>query len=92
MRWLGLPEAPHRGYHSAPALFGGVRDGDEVWRELAPLIAALRQQFQPDVVLAPQGLGGHVDHAVSLEALLAEHGGGARREGWMTGNPWPLPA
>ncbi|MFC7688480.1 hypothetical protein ACFQY5_01360 [Paeniroseomonas aquatica] len=36
-------------------------------------------------------LGGHVDHAVPLEALLAEHGGGARREGWIAGNPWPLP-
>ncbi|MDB5371847.1 MAG: 6-hydroxynicotinate reductase [Belnapia sp.] len=36
-------------------------------------------------------LGGHVDHAVSLERLLAEHGGAARHEGWMPENPWPAP-
>lgn len=77
LRWLGLPEAPHRGYHSAPALFGGVRDGDEAWRDLAPLIAGLRQELQPDVVLAPQGLGGHVDHLQAIRAVLEAPGPGA---------------
>jgi hypothetical protein len=37
-------------------------------------------------------LGGHVDHAVPLERLLADYGPEARHEGWIAGNPWPLPA
>ena len=36
-------------------------------------------------------LGGHVDHAVPLERLLADYGEGARRESWRAGNPWPAP-
>ena len=70
LRWLDLPEAPHRGYASAPALFGGVRDGDGVWRDLARIVAALRDELQPDLVLAPQGLGGHVDHLQTIRAVL----------------------
>lgn len=77
VRWLGLREAPHRGYHSAPALFAGIRDGDEAWRELAPLVAALRQELQPDLVLCPQGLGGHVDHRHMIRAVAAGPGPGA---------------
>ena len=96
LRWLGLPEAPHRGYHSAPALFGGVRGGDDVWRELAPLIAALRQEFQPDLVLAPQGLGGHVDHLQAIRAVGEAPGPGAlafyRDTPYAIRNPQALPS
>jgi LmbE family N-acetylglucosaminyl deacetylase len=64
-RHLPLPEAPHRGYRSAPELFAGVRPGDEVWREV-------RQALEPlgsDLLLAPQGLGGHVDHLQVVRAV-----------------------
>lgn len=62
---LDLPEAPHRGYPSAPDLFAGVHDGDEVWREVA---AALADQTA-DLWLGPQALGGHADHLQVLRAL-----------------------
>ena len=55
---LDLPEAPHRGYASAPDLFAGVHPGDDVWRDVATRLAVL----EADLWLAPQGLGGHVDH------------------------------
>ena len=70
-RWLGLPEAPHRGYESAPALFGPVREGDEIWRPLADLVAGLLDELRPDAVYAPQGLGNHVDHQQAIRAALA---------------------
>ena len=55
LRWLDLPEAPHRGYGSAAALFGAIREDDAMWRPLAGKIAALLGDVQPDLVLAPQG-------------------------------------
>ena len=64
-RHLDLPEAPHRGYSSAPDLFAGLRDGDEVWRD----VRALLEGLEADVWLAPQGLGGHVDHLQVLRAV-----------------------
>ena len=70
-RWLDLPEAPHRGYHSAPALFGPLLDADDVWRPLAALLADLVAELRPDLVLAPQGLGSHVDHRHLVTAVLS---------------------
>jgi LmbE family N-acetylglucosaminyl deacetylase len=61
---LPLPEAPHRGYASAPELFGPVRD--DVWRELAPLLPRGH-----DRVFLPQGKGGHVDHVQVIRAAEA---------------------
>ena len=64
--WLDLPEAPHRGYESAPALFAGRRPGDD-----PALLAVLRHlavHYAPDLVVAPQGLGNHVDHLVMIDA------------------------
>ncbi len=61
---LPLREAPHRGYDSAPALFAGVRGNDVVWRDV---LTAFRS-YDADLWLAPQGLGGHVDH---LQVVLA---------------------
>ena len=68
-RWLDLPEAPHRGYGSAPALFGPVRDDDDVWEPLAALLADLQAELAPALVLAPQGLGNHVDHRQVIRAV-----------------------
>jgi len=71
LHWLDLPEAPHRGYHSAPELFGPMLDGDDAWRPLAAHIQALLVGLQPVLVLAPQGLGNHVDHRQMITALLS---------------------
>jgi hypothetical protein len=65
---LPFPEAPHRGYESARALFAGPHGDDadivgDVCDALAPLVAGA------DLVLAPAGLGGHVDHLQVLAAL-----------------------
>jgi LmbE family N-acetylglucosaminyl deacetylase len=64
---LDLPEAPHRGYSSAADLCAGVHDGDEVWRDVAARLGAL----DADLWLAPQGLGGHVDHLQVGRAVAA---------------------
>lgn len=64
---LDLPEAPHRGYESAPELFVGVRPGDDVWQEVLNGLDAL----DADLWLAPQGLGNHVDHLQVVRAVRA---------------------
>ena len=70
MRWLDLLEAPHRGYDSAPSLFGSVHDDDSILVELTARFLALSAELQPDLVLAPQGLGNHVDHQQVIAAAL----------------------
>ncbi|MDG9702544.1 PIG-L family deacetylase [Streptomyces sp. DH37] len=66
---LPLPEAPHRGYGSAPELFAPPLAGDAVGAELESL---LRPHLAPaDLVLAPQGIGGHVDHVITARAVAA---------------------
>jgi len=65
--WLGLPEAPHRGYGSARELFGPVRADDRI--DLTDALGALLQALSPDIALVPQGLGGHVDHVQLVRAL-----------------------
>jgi LmbE family N-acetylglucosaminyl deacetylase len=64
---LDLAEAPHRGYTSAPDLFAGVHDGDDVWRSVCAALA----DVPGDLWLAPQALGGHVDHLQVLRAVAA---------------------
>ncbi len=64
---LAFPEAPHRGYTSAPDLFAGVHEGDDVWRSLAAELSAL----DADLWLAPQALGAHVDHLQVLRAVAS---------------------
>lgn len=68
-RHLDLPEAPHRGYTSAPDLFAGVHDGDDAWRDVLTGLAGSRA----DLWLAPQALGSHADHLQVLRAVVA-HG------------------
>ncbi len=64
---LPLPEAPHRGYGSAPALFSGVMPGDAVWQDVLAELC----EHDADLWLAPQGLGGHVDHLHVVRAVAA---------------------
>ncbi len=68
-RWLDLPEAPHRGYDSAPALFGEALPDDAVWRDLSWLIVDLVAELKPALVLSCQGLGRHVDHRQMIRAV-----------------------
>ncbi len=66
--WLPFAEAPHRGYADAGALFGPTHDADDV---VAPLTEAVQRLLlcRPDLVLAPQAVGGHVDHVQVVRAL-----------------------
>jgi len=55
-------EAPHRGYQSAPELFGQILAGDEIGAELCDWLRSLTDVVKPDVMLVPLGIGDHVDH------------------------------
>ena len=97
-RHLPLLEAPHRGYHDAAALFGAVRDDDRIGSIVAARLAQLIDEVRPDLILGPQGIGGHVDHLIVRDALAAvatttlqlwedwpyldRCGAGDRREAW----------
>ena len=70
VRWLDLLEAPHRGYGAPPELFGPILPSDDVQASLAAHLAALHTALQPELVLAPQGLGNHVDHQQVVTAVL----------------------
>jgi LmbE family N-acetylglucosaminyl deacetylase len=63
---LDLPEAPHRGYDSPAELFAAPREDDTIGRALR---AHLSELGRPELVLAPRGLGGHVDHRRLIEAI-----------------------
>ncbi len=52
------------------------------------LVAPIEFTMRADLYAA---LGGHVDHAVPLESMLAEYRDGARNEAWRAENPWPAP-
>ena len=66
-----LPEAPHRGYHSAAALFDTPLVDDFVLGPLRSEIEALLRDEAPDLVLAPQAIGEHVDHVQLVVTLGA---------------------
>ncbi len=68
---LDLPEAPNRGYGSAAALFAAPSADDTVAEPLGVLLAELLAAERPDLLLAPQGCGRHVDHLQLVTALLA---------------------
>ena len=85
-RHLPFPEAPHRGYESAAALFTGVLPGDVIWQEVADALAEVIDDLGPDLVLAPQGLGGHVDHLHVVRAVAALSGPTA----WWRDAPYVL--
>ncbi len=77
VRWLDLLEAPHRGYDAAAALFGPVLEGDSVAPALGAALAALATELRPALVLAPQGLGNHVDHQQVTAAACNSFAAGA---------------
>ena len=78
-------EAPHRGYESAPDLFGGIHEGDEVWREIAEKLGAIET---PNTVFAPQGLGNHVDHLQVIRAVRAR--GWDKQTFWYRDTPYAI--
>ncbi len=68
---LPFPEAPHRGYASAPELFSDLRADDDIAETITPAIADLIAAQGPDLILMPQAVGGHVDHVQLAGALRA---------------------
>jgi len=70
LNWLNLPEAPHRGYDSAPALFAGVRPEDRVAEEIGAKLDALVAELNPAWIFGPQAVGNHADHHQVVRALL----------------------
>lgn len=68
---LPFLEAPHRGYTSAPELFGTRRPDDDMAERLAPVLAELLDRLRPDLLLGPLALGDHVDHWIVRDALAA---------------------
>ena len=68
---LDLPEAPHRGYASVRALFADVQAEDGVGEDVRARLARLIEGVYPDLLLAPQGIGGHVDHVQVIRGVLA---------------------
>lgn len=69
MLWLDLPEAPHRGYTSPASLFGPLLATDHVCIAVQGAITDLLAGLTPSLILAPQAIGGHVDHVVVVNAL-----------------------
>ncbi|UOQ69678.1 PIG-L deacetylase family protein [Hymenobacter volaticus] len=69
VRWLDLPEAPHRGYHSPAALFAEPLPTDDVVEDLVPILTAELASTVPQLVFVPQGLGQHIDHRRVMQAL-----------------------
>lgn len=68
---LPFREAPHRGYGSAPELFAELRPDDRIGANLADAFERLVADTRPALILAPQGVGGHVDHIQVVRALRA---------------------
>ncbi len=86
VRWLDLPEAPHRGYQSAPALFAGFVADDAVLPDLQQRLLEAIAAEQPAVLLAPQGLGAHADHRRVMQAVRAT--AAARPVLWYRDTPY----
>lgn len=64
-----LLEAPHRGYHSAAELFGAEKSDDAAAEDIRKSVITLLDQQRPDLVFAPQAIGGHIDHVQVVRAL-----------------------
>jgi hypothetical protein len=69
---LALDPAPARGYPDDRA-HDGLRDGDDATKVAASVLALALGRLEPDLILAPLGLTGHVDHLV-VEHTLDELG------------------
>ena len=86
-RHLPLREAPHRGYDSAPALFAGVRCDDTAAEAAAVVLSALVGELRPGLILAPQAVGGHVDHVAVVRAVRAAAG---QPIAWWRDHPYTI--
>ena len=69
VRHLPFREAPHRGYGSAPELFGAIHAGDDIAGALRDALHDLVAETAPDLIPAPQAIGGHVDHVQMVLSL-----------------------
>ena len=67
--WMPFLEAPHRGYASATALFAGMISQDKVDEPISLALAQLIAERRPEVIFAPQAVGGHVDHIQVVRGL-----------------------
>ena len=67
---LGLEPAELRGYVDLAA-FHGLREDDEAPAVARGVLAVALARLAPDLVLAPIGLGGHVDQELTNRALDA---------------------
>lgn len=65
---LALDPAPARGYPDDRA-HDGLRPGDDAPKVAASILALALGRLHPDLILAPLGLTGHVDHLVVEQAL-----------------------
>lgn len=68
--WLPFAEAPHRGYDSAAALFDGLQPQDGIVVRLSAALRDLVESRRPDMILAPQAVGAHVDHVAVVLAVI----------------------
>ncbi|WP_221353515.1 PIG-L deacetylase family protein [Streptomyces beigongshangae] len=81
---LPLAEAPHRGYGSAAELFTPPRPGDTAESDLVRLLVP--HVASADLVLAPLGIGDHVDHLLTVRAVTAA--APLPRVGWWRDAPY----
>jgi len=66
---LAVDPAAERGYPSGNAEHDGLRAGDDAVKIAASVLAIALGRLEPDLLLAPLGLTGHVDHLVVERAL-----------------------
>jgi hypothetical protein len=65
---LALDPATERGY-AIDRVHDGLRAGDDAPKVAASVMAIAMGRIEPDLILAPLGLTGHVDHVVVERAL-----------------------
>jgi hypothetical protein len=65
---LALDPATERGY-ALDRVHDGVHAGDDAPKVAASILAIAMGRIEPDLILAPLGLTGHVDHVVVDRAL-----------------------
>lgn len=66
---LAADPAGLRGYGEGPEAHDGLREGDDTVKTVAAVLAIALGRLEPDLVLSPLGLTGHVDHVVVERAL-----------------------
>lgn len=67
---LDFAEAPHRNYQSATELFAGIKTDDKIWQRVKIKLGEINDKFAPDLIFAPAGIGNHIDHLQTIQAIL----------------------